>query len=171
MVKVVPLASFDAAAAVGVGFSPVSDAFRADGIIDPAHRLVAATLEQRWNVALQRLADVPIYAADALVRRAEALQLTKDARAPTASLPTHLWLSLGLKPGDKVLVQGTGGVALFATGCGADLNPSPRAPGAFHLAEQHGTAIAEAVVAAGGMPAGAGWLARVSIPSVARASA
>ncbi len=45
-----------------------------------------------------------------------------------------------------------GGVALFATGCGADLNPSPRAPGAFHLAEQHGTAIAEAVVAA---PAGA----------------
>ena len=39
LVKVVPLASFDAAAAVGVGFSPVSDAFRADGAIDPAHRL------------------------------------------------------------------------------------------------------------------------------------
>ncbi|HEX7897372.1 MAG TPA: neutral/alkaline non-lysosomal ceramidase N-terminal domain-containing protein [Planctomycetota bacterium] len=41
-----------------------------------------------------------------------------------------------------------GGVALFATGCGADLNPSPRAPGAFDLAEKHGTAIAEAVAAA-----------------------
>jgi glutamine synthetase len=39
LVKVVPLASFDAAAAVGVGFSPVSDAFRADGAIDPAHGL------------------------------------------------------------------------------------------------------------------------------------
>ncbi len=39
LVKVVPLATFDAAAAVGVGFSPVSDAFRADGAIDPAHRL------------------------------------------------------------------------------------------------------------------------------------
>lgn len=39
LVKVVPLACFDAAAAVGVGFSPVSDAFRADGAIDPAHRL------------------------------------------------------------------------------------------------------------------------------------
>ena len=39
LVKVVPLAAFDAAAAVGVGFSPVSDAFRADGAIDPAHRL------------------------------------------------------------------------------------------------------------------------------------
>ena len=39
LVKVVPLACFEAAAAVGVGFSPVSDAFRADGIIEPAHRL------------------------------------------------------------------------------------------------------------------------------------
>lgn len=41
-----------------------------------------------------------------------------------------------------------GGIALFATGCGADLNPSPRAPGAFELAAKHGAAIAEAVVAA-----------------------
>jgi glutamine synthetase len=39
LVKVVPLAAFDAAVATGVGFSPVSDAFRADGAIDPAHRL------------------------------------------------------------------------------------------------------------------------------------
>jgi glutamine synthetase len=39
LVKVVPLATFDAAVAVGVGFSPVSDAFRADGASDPAHRL------------------------------------------------------------------------------------------------------------------------------------
>jgi glutamine synthetase len=39
LVKVVPLAAFDAAVAVGVGFSPVSDAFRADGVIDPVHRL------------------------------------------------------------------------------------------------------------------------------------
>lgn len=39
LVKVVPLASFAAATAVGVGFSPVADAFRADGVIDPGHRL------------------------------------------------------------------------------------------------------------------------------------
>lgn len=44
-----------------------------------------------------------------------------------------------------------GGVALFATGCGADLNPSPRAPGAFDLSDKHGAAMAEAVAAA---PAG-----------------
>ncbi|MEA5414685.1 glutamine synthetase, partial [Synechococcus sp. BA-132 BA5] len=39
LVKVVPLAAFDTAVAVGVGFSPVADAFRADGAIDAAHRL------------------------------------------------------------------------------------------------------------------------------------
>ncbi|MFM1797856.1 MAG: GlnA3 [Cyanobacteriota bacterium] len=39
LVKVVPLAAFDAAVAVGVGFSPVADAFGAAGAIDPAHRL------------------------------------------------------------------------------------------------------------------------------------
>ena len=39
LVKVVPLAALDAAAAQGVGFSPVSDAFRADGVIAPGHRL------------------------------------------------------------------------------------------------------------------------------------
>jgi NADH-quinone oxidoreductase subunit G len=55
--------------------------------------------------ALQRIADVPIYAADALVRRAESLQLTADARAPVASLPSALFAELGLEPGDPVRVS------------------------------------------------------------------
>ena len=56
---------------------------------------------------LERLADVPIYAADALVRRAESLQQTADARPPVASLPSGLWTELGLKRGDAVrIVQG-----------------------------------------------------------------
>ncbi len=54
--------------------------------------------------ALERIADVPIYAADALVRRAESLQLTADARAPLAGLPSALWAELGLKPGEPVRV-------------------------------------------------------------------
>jgi NADH-quinone oxidoreductase subunit G len=57
---------------------------------------------------LQRVADVPIYAADALVRRAPALQQTADARAPLAHLPQALWQRLGLQAGDRVVViQGT----------------------------------------------------------------
>jgi hypothetical protein len=46
--------------------------------------------------------------------------------------------------------QATGGApALFATGCGADLNPSPR--GTFENADAHGKAIAKAILDA---PAG-----------------
>jgi NADH-quinone oxidoreductase subunit G len=60
---------------------------------------------------LERIADVPIYAADALVRRAGSLQLTADARPPQASLPSALWAELGLQPGEAVRVS-RGGQAL-----------------------------------------------------------
>ena len=54
---------------------------------------------------LERIADVPIYATDSLVRRASSLQLTADARAPFASLSPTLWSHLGLSDGDKVRVS------------------------------------------------------------------
>jgi NADH-quinone oxidoreductase subunit G len=64
---------------------------------------------------LQRVADVPVYAADALVRRAESLQATTDARPPVAGLPTALWAQLGLGEGAKVRVsQGGAAVVLPA---------------------------------------------------------
>jgi NADH-quinone oxidoreductase subunit G len=53
----------------------------------------------------ERIADVPIYATDSIVRRAVSLQLTADARAPQASLPSTLWCELGLAAGDKVRVS------------------------------------------------------------------
>ena len=57
--------------------------------------------------ALERIADVPIYATDVLVRRAASLQATRDAALPEASLPGALWRELGLKAGDAVrLSQG-----------------------------------------------------------------
>ena len=54
---------------------------------------------------LERVADVPIYTTDPLVRRATSLQLTADARAPFATLPPVLWAQLGLADGDKVRVS------------------------------------------------------------------
>jgi NADH-quinone oxidoreductase subunit G len=64
---------------------------------------------------LHRLADVPIYATDATVRRAHSLQLTADARGPVASLPAGLWQQLGLQEGAKVRVmQGDGATVLPA---------------------------------------------------------
>jgi NADH-quinone oxidoreductase subunit G len=53
---------------------------------------------------LQRVADVPIYSTDSLVRRAPSLQLTADAREPVAGIPPALWAQLGLKAGDRVRV-------------------------------------------------------------------
>ena len=68
-----------------------------------------------WAAGVERLADVPIYATDALVRRATALQLTADARAPVASVPRALWAELGLQPGDRVvLTQGSARAVLPA---------------------------------------------------------
>ncbi len=65
------------------------------------------------SVGLQRIADVPIYATDMLVRRATSLQLSADARSPVVSVPSQLWQQLKLEVGGKVLVaQGQAAVVL-----------------------------------------------------------
>ncbi|MCO4881302.1 NADH-quinone oxidoreductase subunit NuoG [Paraburkholderia caribensis] len=54
----------------------------------------------------ERIADVPIYHADQLVRRAESLHLTAAARAANSvGLPAALFDKLGLKEGDAVRVR------------------------------------------------------------------
>jgi NADH-quinone oxidoreductase subunit G len=96
------------------GFAQDSaDQVRAEALGDVAG--LAARLDNRAGAlppsvgadaaTLQRIADVPIYAADALVRRAESLQLTADARAPVASLPSALFAELGLNAGEPVRVS------------------------------------------------------------------
>ena len=75
----------------------------------------ALTLGAAAPVGLQRVADVPIYSTDALVRRAAALQATADAREPVVGLPSALWAQLGLQAGDRVRVtQGQGAAVLAA---------------------------------------------------------
>ena len=62
---------------------------------------------------LQRVADVPIYFSDAIVRRAPALQETADARAPKAVLSAALAEKLGVASGSNVRVtQGKSSVVL-----------------------------------------------------------
>jgi len=62
---------------------------------------------------IQRIADVPIYSADALVRHARSLQQTHDARAPVAAMPGALIERLGLTEGERVRVaQGEGEATL-----------------------------------------------------------
>jgi NADH-quinone oxidoreductase subunit G len=62
---------------------------------------------------LQRVADVPIYATDSVVRRAASLQQTRDAAAPMASMNSAELARMGIKCGDRVKVaQGLGSVQL-----------------------------------------------------------
>ena len=66
---------------------------------------------------LERLADLPIYATDALVRNASSLQLSSDGRnAAVAFLPQALWTQLGLSEGAAVRIsqEGAGEVQLAA---------------------------------------------------------
>jgi NADH-quinone oxidoreductase subunit G len=63
---------------------------------------------------VQRIAEVPIYAADAIVRRASALQRTRDGAPPVARMNRALFEKLGLREGDFVRVRQGAGEALVA---------------------------------------------------------
>ena len=75
---------------------------------------VAINIATEGNGAgLQRVSDVPIYSADALVRRAASLQKTHDAAVPCVMLHGSQMQKLGLESGDTVKVsQGDASVQL-----------------------------------------------------------
>jgi NADH-quinone oxidoreductase subunit G len=55
---------------------------------------------------IQRIADIPMYFADPLVRRSPPLQKTKEARPPRAHMNSRLAHKLGIAPGQPVRVNG-----------------------------------------------------------------
>jgi NADH-quinone oxidoreductase subunit G len=63
-----------------------------------------AALDQAVGGALQRVSDVPIYAVDAIVRRAASLQRTADAREPVVGLPSASWHQLRMEAGGMLRV-------------------------------------------------------------------
>jgi NADH-quinone oxidoreductase subunit G len=63
---------------------------------------------------ISRIAEVPIYAADALARRSQSLQLTRDAAPPVAWMNRALYEQLGLRDGDDLRVRQGSGEALVA---------------------------------------------------------
>jgi NADH-quinone oxidoreductase subunit G len=79
---------------------------------------VQSTAVSKWaprESGLQRIGEVPIYQADAIVRRAASLQQTRDAAQPLAAMNGALFSELGLRDGDKVkIVQGGGAAILTA---------------------------------------------------------
>lgn len=68
--------------------------------------------ELKSTDGLQRLAELPIYASDLLVRHAPSLQATRDGRdAAVAQLPSGLWVELGLPTNGEGLVRVNQGAA------------------------------------------------------------
>jgi NADH-quinone oxidoreductase subunit G len=67
------------------------------------------------GAGIQRIAEVPIYAADAIARRSRSLQATRDGAPPIAWMNRALYEKLGLRDGDGVRVK-QGGEAVVAAG-------------------------------------------------------
>ena len=65
------------------------------------------------RTGLERIGEVPIYHVDGIVRRAESLQLTRDAQAAVVSLPGSLVEKLGLRQDDRVRIVQGGGEAVL----------------------------------------------------------
>jgi NADH-quinone oxidoreductase subunit G len=65
----------------------------------------AAPTKTEKQSGIQRIADVPIYFADPLVRRSPPLQKTRDARLPRAWMNSGLMARLGISAGQAVLVN------------------------------------------------------------------
>ena len=86
---------------------------------------------------LERIADVPIYAGDGLVRHAASLQMTADARPPAASLPATLWAQLGLRRGAKVRVSQGAAQAVLPAQLDASM-----APGTVRIPAGHPDTVA-----------------------------
>jgi len=79
---------------------------------------------------LERLADVPIYSTDPIVRRAPSLQLTRDARVPSARMNAATLAGLGVAPGEPVRVA----------------QPGPGGPGEARLVAELDPRLADGVV-------------------------
>ncbi len=62
---------------------------------------------------MERIADVPIYFSDPLVRRSPSLQKTRDARAPAARVNAAMLAALGLTDGGAARVRQAGGEAMM----------------------------------------------------------
>jgi len=99
---------YDSPEAVRAEALPADVAARLSNAVSVAPALAAVATEKA-----ERIADVPVYFSDPIVRRAQSLQRTADARPPRASANARTLAAFGLKAGDKARVrQGEAGALL-----------------------------------------------------------
>ncbi|HEX5337572.1 MAG TPA: NADH-quinone oxidoreductase subunit NuoG, partial [Gallionella sp.] len=101
---------FDSSEAVRAEALPTTDV---SGKLNNHLDIAVQSVASGNNAGLQRVSDVPIYAADAVVRRAASLQKTRDAATPCVMLHSSELQNLGVQSGDTVKVgQGNASVRL-----------------------------------------------------------
>jgi len=88
-----------------------SDNSLPDGSLARVLPVTSTSVTTQTGAGLQRIADVPIYFADALVRRSPSLQKTRDAQAPTARMNAATLTNIGAADGRSVRVKGSEGSA------------------------------------------------------------
>jgi len=94
----------------GFGFDTVEQVRAACLAGKDVQRLLSNSIQGSFPAAspvsgIQRIADVPIYFADPLVRRSPSLQKTRDARPPRAWMNSRLLARLGVAAGQPVLIN------------------------------------------------------------------
>src|SRR5205814_9415434 len=103
----------------GVEFDTIEEVRRAclEGK-DPRQLLsneIAGVAAAAAGGGIERIADVPMYFADPLVRRSPPLQKTRESQPPRAWMNSRLLQRLGVAAGQPVLVkQGSGEARLMA---------------------------------------------------------
>jgi NADH-quinone oxidoreductase subunit G len=96
----------------------------------------------------ERIGDRPLYAVDALVRRAAPLQATRDAADLAACLAPGLAGALGVADGDRVAIRQGGAAGEFVVRVDPRVaEPCVRLPVAVPGAERLGPAFGELSVA------------------------
>lgn len=103
----------------GFDFEKIDDVrgalLSAEGKVDPVKLCNSVTVSigslSPVSSQLQRVADIPIHAADPISRRSAPLQQTADAKAPEARLSSTTMTRLGLQSGIVVRVRSASGEA------------------------------------------------------------
>ncbi|MGV0999230.1 MAG: NADH-quinone oxidoreductase subunit NuoG [Fluviibacter sp.] len=88
-----------------------ADGLLPEGALAQVLPVTESTITVSNAQGLQRIADVPIYFADALVRRSPSLQKTRDAQTPLARMNAMTLATTGAADGCSVRVKGSEGSA------------------------------------------------------------
>jgi len=101
---------------------------------------------------LERIADVPIYFTDSLVRHADSLQKTADAEVPRAWMNRSVLSRIGLSEGVRVVVRQDGGEASLVAALDDRLPDdcvriSAGHPATAHLGPMSGSVTVECLLA------------------------